>query len=136
MLRSSLVSAKHGLVPTGIEFKGLASRAKVKSVAAAQAVQKAAEIATTIVSENRKRFSEGEAIAQQLIAVALARGLVEHRPPEMSNTEYLSNLRERLMTADLQNAVLHLEGLVGPNDILILLDRALTLRRAILATVP
>ena len=40
------------------------------------------------------------------------------------------------MNGEFENAVLHLEGLVGPNDILILLDRALALRRAVLSTVP
>jgi hypothetical protein len=136
MLRSTLVSARQGQVPAGIEFKGLPSRTKVQRAVAAQALQKASELASVIVAENRKRIAEGEAIAQQLIAVALSRGLVEHRDPVTSNTEYLSNLRDRLISADLANAVLHLEGLVGPNDILILLDRALALRRAILATVP
>ena len=136
MLRSSLVSAKLGQVPDGVQFKGIATRSKIRTAVAAQAVQKASEIASGIVAENRRRFAEAEAAAQQLVAVALARGLVEHRPPNISNTEYLSSLRNRLMNGEFENAVLHLEGLVGPNDILILLDRALALRRAVLSTVP
>lgn len=136
MLRSSIVAARQGQIPSGIAFKGLPSRSRIRSAVAAQAIQKAAEVASSIIAENQRRFAEAEAIAQQLVAVAIPRGLVLPRSPGMSNTEYLADLRMRLMKGDLENAVLHLEGLVGPNDTLILLDRALALRRAILAEVP
>ena len=46
----------------------------------------------------------------------------------MSNTQYLRILRRSLVTSgDLESAMVHLEGLVGPHDALILFDRALAL---------
>jgi hypothetical protein len=136
MLRSELVAASHGELPAGIAFKGMPSRSRVKAAVAAQALRRASEIASGIVNENRKRFTDAEAVAQQLIVIAIPRGLVIPPDPDMTNTEYLLQLRNRLMHADLENAVLHLEGLVGPNDALVLLDRALALRNVVVARVP
>lgn len=66
-------------------------------------------------------------MAQQIIAAALSRGLITARDNEVNNTEYLRTLRRSFAgSVDLEGAVVHLEGLVGPYDALILFDRALT----------
>jgi hypothetical protein len=100
MLRSELVAARHGQVPSGVSFKGLASRSTVKRGVAAQAVQRAVDIVSSIVQENRKRFAEAEAIVQQLVAAALSRGFVVPPQPGASRTEYLLGLRSRLIMGD------------------------------------
>ncbi len=135
-IRSELIAASQGQVPPGVTFKGLPSRSRVKSAAAAQALRQASDVASSIVRENRGRFAEAEGIAQQLIAIALPRGLVHLWDPDLTNTEYLLQLRDRLGASDLQPALLHLEALVGPNDTLILLDRALALRSADIVDIP
>lgn len=136
MLRSELVAAGQGQVPTNVAFKATASRRAIKSGVAAQAVQRASEVVSAIVQENRRRFAEGEEIAQQLVAVAVGRGIIVPPEPNMSPTEYFWDLRNRLIHGEMESVVLRLEALVGPNDILILLSRALALRGAILTQVP
>lgn len=126
MLRSSLVAAEQGQVPSGIEFRGRPTRSRVLNAVAWQALQRAAEVASSLMAENQPRFSEATRIAQQIISAALSRGLVPPTEKGMSNTQYLRMLRGILIThTDLESAAVHLEGLVGSQDALVLLDRAL-----------
>ena len=126
MLRSGLVAAEQGQVPAGIEFRGRPSRSRVLSAVALQALQRAAEIASRLIAENQPRLAEAERVAKQIIAVALSRELITAREEEVSSTQYLRTLRRSLATSgELESAIIHLEGLVGPYDALVLLDRAL-----------
>lgn len=93
---------------------------------ASQALQRAAEVVSALMTKNRPRLFEAERIAQQIAAVALSRGSIPSHEGEMSNSDYLRTLRRSLSpNSDLENAAVHLEGLVGLHDALILLDRAL-----------
>ncbi|MBI4517003.1 MAG: hypothetical protein HY699_14435 [Deltaproteobacteria bacterium] len=126
MLRSNLVAAEQGQVPAGIEFRGRPSRSRLLNAVASQALQRAAEVASTLIAENQPRLAEAERVAQQIVGAALSRGLITARQEEVSNTQYLRMLRRSLVTSgDLESAVVRLEGLVGPHDALILFDRAL-----------
>ncbi len=125
-LRGGLVAAEQGQAPAGLEFRGRPSRSRVLNATASQALQRAAEVASTLIAENRPRLAEAERVAQQIVAAALSRGLITAREEEVSNTQYLRMLRRSLVkSGDLESAVVHLEGLVGPHDALTLLDRAL-----------
>jgi hypothetical protein len=131
MLRSDLAIAKTGQVPNDFEFRGLPSRSRVLNAVASRALQRAADLAGALVAENRPRLVEGERVAHQITAVALSRGLNLPPNPCASNTESLRAFRRNLGTsADLENAAAHLEGLVGPHDTLVLLDRAMSSHRA------
>jgi hypothetical protein len=126
MLRSGLVAAEQGQVPAGLQFRGRPTRSRVLNTVAWQALQRAADMASTLIAENQPRLAEAERVAQQIIAAALSRGLIAGRAQGVSNTEYLRMLRRNLVTSvDLESAVVHLEGLVGPYDALICIDRAL-----------
>jgi hypothetical protein len=125
--RSGLISTRRGLVPQNLNFRGLPSRTRVLSAVASQALQTGSEIASAIITENRPRILDAERVAQQIVAVALARGIIPARPPGGGNTEFLRSLRRVLVSEELEAGTVHLEGLVGPHDALILLDRALTL---------
>jgi hypothetical protein len=71
-------------------------------------------------------LAEAERVAQQVIAAARAGRFLAPREAGMENTQYLRSLRRGLsVDPNLEGAVVHLEGLVGPQDTLILLDRAL-----------
>lgn len=136
VLRSDLALARQGHLRPGVALRGVPSRSRIRSVAAAQAISRAAEVLSAIVQENRPRFAEAEAIAQQLVAVALAQSLVVPPHPAMSRTDYLLDLRGRVLSSELATALLRLEGLVGPNDVLVLLDRALELRNVVPTDLP
>jgi hypothetical protein len=126
-IRSALIAAEHGQVPTDLKFRGRATRTRVHSTVASQCLQQAAALATGFVGEHRQRFSEAERVARQLVAAAVARGLVSAVPAERDNTQYLKYIRKALASqGDLEAAAVHVEGLVGPHDLFVLLDRALT----------
>nr|WP_298687529.1 hypothetical protein [uncultured Dongia sp.] len=134
ILRSGLLSAEHGHVPEGLQFRGRPTRTRVLTALAAQALKQAADTASELLSENRARLAEAERVAQQIVAAGLSRGVIMGRGEEASNTEFLRALRRGLSTsADLEPAAVHLEGLVGPYDALILFDRALAPHLAVLA---
>lgn len=126
MLRSELANAEQGQVPAGLEFRGQSTRTRVVNAVASQVLQRATEVASTLLGENRPRFAEAERIALELVALVLSRGLIPAWGEGVSNSQYLRNLRQVLLGHDdLKGAIVHLEGLVGPNDALIFLDRAL-----------
>lgn len=127
MLRTSLVAAQQGEVPAGHEFRGRPTRLRVLNAVASETLQRATEIASLLLAENQSRIAEAERVAQQIVAVAVSRRLIAVREEKASNTQYLQTLRNGLVAnGDLESAFAHLEGLVGPQDALILLDRALT----------
>ncbi len=125
-LRSSLVAVEQGQVPAGLEFRGRLTRSRVMNAMASQALQRAAELTSNLIAENQPRLAEAERVARQIVAAARSRGLVPAREEGVSNIQYLRMFRHSLVTsADLESVVIHLEGLVGPHDTLILFDRAL-----------
>lgn len=128
-LRSGLVAAEQGQVPTGLEFRGLPSRSRILNAVASQALQHAAEVASALIAENRPRLAEAERIAHQIVAAVFSRGVIITRGEAGGNTQYLRMFRRSLVaSSDLEIAAVHLEGLVGPHDALILFDRALAPR--------
>jgi hypothetical protein len=125
-LRSGLIAAEHGHLPDGLEFRGRPTRSRVMVALASHAIQRAVDLASTVVAENRPRLAESERVAQQIVAAVRSRESIPAREEGVTNTQYLRMLRRSLSaSADLENAMVHLEGLVGPNDALVLLDRAL-----------
>ena len=127
-LRSAAVAATTGSVPLGLQMRGTPTQRRFLFMVASHVLQRASEIASGLVAENKPRLADGERVAQQLVAVAHARGLVTPRQAGIDNTHYLRALRRSLAASqDLESAVVHLEGLVGVHDSLVLIDRALVL---------
>lgn len=125
-LRSGIVAAEHGQAPAGLEFRSRPSRSRVLNAVASQALQRAAEVASAVIAEHRPRLAEAERVAQRIVAAALSRGLIGAPEAGVNTTEYLRMLRRSFAASgDVESAVVHLEGLVGPHDALALVDRAL-----------
>ena len=126
-LRDLLISVNHGYVPADIPVKDRLSRKKVLDIATSQALQRAENIVSSWIDESHKRISEAELIAQQVIAVARSRMLIPPADEGETNTGYLRRVRSNLSAyGDIENALVHLEGLVGHYEALILLDRSLS----------
>lgn len=124
-IRSNLTLADQGQIPGGLEYRGRPTRTRVMASAASEAVQRSAEVVVSVIGENRPRIGEAERVAQQIIAAIRSHGLPP-RPEGMANETYLRMLRLTLSkNAELENVLVHLEGLVGPQDALVLLDRAI-----------
>lgn len=127
-VRSGLVAVVQGHIPSTLQFRGRPTRGKITSAAASQAIQQASALVSSLIDDNEKRFTEAERVAHQIVSVAAVRGLTGGNTS--SNTQLqLRAFRARLSaTDDLQAAAVHLEGLVGPYDALVLIDRALATR--------
>lgn len=126
VLRSGLVAVEQGHMPAGLEVRGRPSRLRILNAAASQALQRAAEVASNLIAQNQPRVAEGEHVAQQIVAVSTSRGIIPARERTENNTEYLRMIRRSLAAhSDLESAAVHLDGLVGPHDALVLIDRAL-----------
>ena len=125
-LKGQLIGTEQGRIPDHISFRGRPTRLKVTRAVAQDAMQKASDLASDLVTSNEQRITEAHRIAQQIIAAAKSRSVI----PEQNGTEltaYLRAVRNVLREhADLENAAVALEGLVGPNDALALIDRALS----------
>jgi hypothetical protein len=131
-LRSALLAAERGQVPSDVQFRGRPTRSRVLGAVAARCLRQAAELASTLLQENRARLEEAERVCRQLVAAAVARGLVAARTLAQGNTEFLRGVRQAIgMTAELSAAAVHVEGLVGPHDMLILIDRALSMHASV-----
>jgi hypothetical protein len=130
-LRSALIEAARGLIPPEVQFRGRPTRTRVLTAVATRCLRQATELASPLLQENRARLEEAERVCRQLVAAAVARDLVPGRAANQSNTEFLCGIRQQLATAaDLATAAVHVEGLVGTHDMLILIDRALVMQRA------
>ncbi len=125
MLRADLVLAEHGDARGAQPVGSRPSRFRLVSAAAVEALRRASDIASALITENQPRLAEADRVAQQIAAIAVSRGLVPARPTTTSNTQYLHMTRWTLASSDLENALTVLDGLVGPHDALIFLDRAL-----------
>lgn len=125
-LRSELIATEQGQLPAELKFRGRPTRSRVLNSVASQCLQRAADVVTLLITENRSRVTESERVSRQVVAAGLSRGLIDARPRELDNTQYLRHLRQALAASgDLEPALVHVEGLVGPHDLFVLLDRAL-----------
>ena len=124
-IRSNLTLADQGQISGDFQYRGRPTRTRVMASAASEALQRSAEIVAGVLGDNRARIGDAERVAQQVIAALRSHGLPP-RPEGMANETYLRTLRASLsQNADLETVLVHLEGLVGSQDALVLLDRAI-----------
>lgn len=125
-LRSGLVAIDHGHLPSDLQLRVRATRSRVMAAAASQALQKAIQLVSPLVEDNAARFDEGAKLAQQIVALAAALGLMPRRDSSMTTQQYLGQIRAQLkQRGDLESGMVRLEGTVGSYDALALIDRAL-----------
>lgn len=127
-LRGVLISAERGVIPPGMAFSTRTTTRKVKEAAAADVLRKAAEVILEAIAADAARVAEGEKLMRQILAVAQLKGISQ--VPIHSAYTHSDMLKAiwRAMTddPDLGGGATRLEGLVGINDALILLDRLLS----------
>lgn len=126
-LRGTLDATQRGVIPAGIVFHGRATTRKIREATAADVVRHAGELISTTVQDDIARVAEAERLGHQLAALAKAKGLLSQSVPGQDRTQRLKNTWTTLtIDPDLAPGTVRLESLVGPNDALIVLDRALT----------
>ncbi|MEE9441922.1 MAG: hypothetical protein V3V99_04575 [candidate division Zixibacteria bacterium] len=125
--RGTLNSAEQGVIPAGISIHGRITKRKIKEASAVFVLHKTNEIISNTIQEDIARFNEAENLAQQMVAVANAKGAIPVKHCEIDNTQYLKHIwRNLLADPELSPGTVRLEGLIGPHDSLAVLDRVLT----------
>ena len=125
-LRSAAAAATIGSIPEGMQVRGTPTRRKLDVMVASHVLQRACKIASDVLTDNRPRLADAEKVAHQIVAAARSRNLLVPKVSGFDNTQYLRQLvRGFVAQPDLENAMSHLESLVGPSDKLVFLDRAL-----------
>ncbi len=80
-----------------------------------------------VINKESARIDEAQRIARQLVALAKAKGLIHEFPSGENYTEMLKTMWRTLASdPDILPGTISVEGLVGPNDALIILDRTIT----------
>jgi hypothetical protein len=124
--RGTLLAAEYGQIPSGVAFQGRMTRSRIIGAAGLDALNKATSVASSVLMDNQVRLGEASRVAYQIAARAMSHGAISRRDPDASNSQYLSELRVALAEIDeCKAALVHLEGLLGPYDALVALDRAI-----------
>lgn len=121
--RAGLIAARRRGTPDGHETGRRPSRARILDAAAVQALQRATEVVSQALAPTRSRFGEAEAITRKTISVARFRTLVRTELPVPVAAAAL--WRALRSTAELAGGAVALEGLVGAEDAITLIERDL-----------
>ncbi len=126
-LRGLLTLADRGGFPQGLEIRGRASGRKVRLASAVEALRQADQAMTEALASDAARIADAHRMGRQLVALAKAKGLISSHVAPTDPLEFLKRIRSDL-ASDEQTAggIVNLEGLVGPQDSLMVLDRAIT----------
>ena len=128
--RGLLISSEHGNIPSGLDFKGNVTKRKVREATATRCISETVHVVSDRIQKDVERVDEAERIIRQLVSIAKAKGLIV-KVTEDNNFGDALNFVWKSMSADqvLTQGTISVEGLVGPHDALILLDRAITTDR-------
>lgn len=126
-LRATLISAERGTIPAEIELHSRATGRRIREATAAFVLRQTSEIISSSIQKDSERVAEAERLARQLVTLAKAKGLIQG---SLSGGSSMDKLRAvwHTMSADptLSPGTLNAEGLVGPYDALIILDRIIS----------
>ncbi len=127
-LRGIILSAEMGIVPQGVEFHGTLAKRKIIEAAISFSLRQAGNIVTEVLQKEVDRIAEAERMMRQIIALAKVKGLLQQIPDGAEHTEMLKNLWQTLSNnPDIAPGTVNIEGLVGPHDSLIILDRLIAM---------
>jgi hypothetical protein len=123
--RSSLISVERGF-SDGAVLKSRMGIRNLKEARASQMLKRATEIITEAIRLRRGQVDEAGRVMMQIIAVAERLGLLADEAGQ-NHTAYLqSTLRKMSDRAEITSFVVHVTGLLGKADTLIVLDRYIT----------
>ena len=130
-LRAMIISAENEIVPPGIEVNGRVTKRKILEATLSYALHQAGNIVSEYLEEDMTRISGAERMVRQLIAMAKAKGLFQQIPDGNDHTKALKIIWQTLSEdPDIAPGTINVEGLVGPQDALIILDRIIAIDKS------
>ena len=122
-LRSRLLTALHRSDPVDGQRQG---RRKHSEHVASDVLQRAQQVLTDALEPQLERLREAESIAVRVVAVARAKGVLAQAAAIEDHQQALGFVQAYLCRdPDTAAATVHLTGVLGPIDSLVMLDRAL-----------
>ena len=126
-LRARLDSASRGAVPDGVVLTGSVTKRKVRYAVAAEVLKEAADTIAAQLEADGARIDEADLLARQLVVAAQVKGLVNGPPSPAEHADTIQALWTAVLSEpEIGPGAVHLLSLVGPNDAVIVLDRAIT----------
>lgn len=126
VLRGRLVFARHTAARDSVEPRAQLTRVKRLAVEASKALADAAAIATALIDAHRPRFADAEHRLTTLVAQARASHVLDAALPFVPTRLRLGEARRAIAgRRSLERLYSAVEGLVGPDDALFMLGRAL-----------
>lgn len=122
--RGALISADRGFSDGSAIKRGVGAR-KSKAAQACHLLKRATELIAETIRFRRGQVDEAGRVMMQIVAVADRLGLI---PPEagQNHTAYLQAVLQAISDrAELTSLVVHVTGLLGKADTLIVLDRSI-----------
>jgi hypothetical protein len=125
-LRGTLLSVRSGVSYQDINFTGRLTHRKRIDSAAIDIINRAVEIVESSIQGDRTRINEAERIALQLLSIARTNGWIIEDPNAQNESQFAQSLINLMRSnkATVQGIV-HLEGLLGQSDTVIVIDRLL-----------
>lgn len=126
-LRGTLISAERGFSPAGFVVRGRPTERKIRDAIVADALRSASDLIFNAIREDGLRFDEAERLCRQIVALAKSKGIIVLQPIDVDHTQYLKEVWKTISAdSDIAPGAIRVEGLVGPYDMLIVLDRIIT----------
>lgn len=121
--RLSLKAGADGVLPVGLTAPPDTPRRSLRFLAAGESLRRTAELLHEAVARDELRFADAEGYARQLVVVGRAKQL-----PAFVETPHvvMAVWQAMLGDSDLVSGALRIQGLTGPQDALVVLDRAMT----------
>lgn len=123
-LRGSLISAERGTTPPEVVISGRPSARKKREATAQYLLRSAAEIVTGVIEKDRARVEDAMRLCRQLVAIGVAKNIIQ---PLLGGADHTGALKAiwRALSADpdIKAGTINVEGIIGPYDVLIVLDR-------------
>lgn len=127
-LRVSVISAEKGIIPGEVNFAGRITKRKVREATASHSISKAVEIVSERIARDIERIEEANRVLRQLVSIGKRKGVILELPKGKNFGDALKATWKKMSEDQLlAQGVVSVEGLVGPHDALVLLDRAITI---------
>ncbi len=123
--RGALLAAERGF-PGGTASTSRSGARQAKQARAAGLLQQATDAVSAAIQPRRAQMDEAERVMLQAVAIGVRLGLI---PAESGreHTAYLQSVLQAMLSrAELASLLVHVTGLLGSSDTLVILDRALS----------
>jgi hypothetical protein len=125
-LRGLLVSVERGALPQEIRLMGKVTRKKVREVTAIEVIRLVVHVLSEALRKDQARIAEAERIVTQLVSAAKAKGIVDNLNLERDRAMLTADIWHKMSgNPEISAGTVNVEGLVGPSDALVLLDRVI-----------